>query len=134
MSVLVGLLLLAHSECDDRPGHLQPLGSHRPPEGDVEVLDYIPHPIEFYEKYVSASKPVLMRGATRGSRAFRYWNDAYLAEKFGKLLVMTEHGKKENRSDDISYVQLKTFLKRYNETDEYLVETLPPPMRGENDS
>lgn len=136
----ITLVLIALCQCDDseqqntgedaRPGHLKPLGSHRPPEGDVEILEYVPHPTEFYEKYVAASKPVLMRGATRGSRAYKLWNDKYLAEKFGGLIIMTEHGKKENRTDDISYIQLKTFLNRYNHTDEYLVETLPPAMRG----
>ncbi|XP_065193061.1 lysine-specific demethylase 8-like [Sycon ciliatum] len=113
----------------DRSGHLKPLGSHRPPDGDVEILDYVPHPIDFYENYVKASKPVLLRGATKGSRAYKLWNDEYLTEKFGHLIVMTEHGKKENRSEGTSTIQLKTFVKRYMASDEYMVETLPPPMR-----
>ena len=118
----------------DPPGHLKPLGSHRPAEGDVEVLDEVPHPIDFHERFVKPGKPVLFRGAARNSRAFRLWNDAYLAEKFGSLVMMSEHGKKENRSEGSSYVQLKTFLGRYNGSDEYMVETLPPKMHGKSNA
>jgi lysine-specific demethylase 8 len=59
-------------------GHLQPLGSHRPKEGLVESLDYVPFPRDFYYNYVLTSKPVVFRGAAKLSKGFELWTDRYL--------------------------------------------------------
>jgi len=60
------------------PGHLQPLGSHRPPM-HVDVLFSQLDPIEFFDNYVKASKPVLFKGAARSFPSFMVWkNDSYL--------------------------------------------------------
>ena len=48
----------------DLPGHMQPIGSHRPPEESIAILSYVPDPLEFYERYVSKHTPVLFKGDT----------------------------------------------------------------------
>lgn len=63
----------------DLPGHMQPIGSHRPPEGDITSLSYVPDPLEFYEEYVSLQKPVLLKGAISSTPAATKWiSDEYL--------------------------------------------------------
>ena len=59
-------------------GHLQKLGSHRPPEGAVTELDYIPSAKEFHEMYSAAGVPLLMKGAAKQSKAYQLWTDEYL--------------------------------------------------------
>ena len=61
-------------------GHLQPLGSHRPAEGSVETLDFVPSPSEFYDAFVVPSKPVIFKGAGKASRGFYQWTDDYLRQ------------------------------------------------------
>lgn len=61
------------------PGHMQPLGSHRPPEDSISVLSHVPDPVEFYEEYVVKQTPVLFKGAIAGTPAVTKWNsDEYL--------------------------------------------------------
>lgn len=59
-------------------GHLQPLGSHRPKEGYIESLDYVPSPKDFHQNYVLASKAVIFKGAAKKSKGFELWTDEYL--------------------------------------------------------
>lgn len=59
-------------------GHLEKLGAHRPPEGPVHELDYVPSPKEFHEMYSSAGVPLLMKGIMKESRAYQLWTDDYL--------------------------------------------------------
>ena len=59
-------------------GHLKPLGSHRQAEGFIESVAGFPHPEEFYNKYVAASKPVLFKGAAKDLPAYKLWTDAYI--------------------------------------------------------
>ena len=66
------------SNANDLPGHLQPLGSHRPPM-QVDVKDGQLNPIEFFDNYVKPSKPVLLKGAAKNFPSFLNWrNDEYL--------------------------------------------------------
>ena len=60
------------------PGHMQPLGSHRPMEGEIERIDYIPDPVTFYKKYVIKLRPVIFTGAVLGTPALTQWSDQYL--------------------------------------------------------
>ena len=61
------------------PGHMKALGSHRPPvKNGVDVLDSVPSPLEFFDKYVKEGKPVLFRGAGKNMKAFKLWSDEYL--------------------------------------------------------
>ncbi|XP_033108665.1 bifunctional peptidase and arginyl-hydroxylase JMJD5-like [Anneissia japonica] len=112
------------------PGHLKPLGSHRPPEPDgIDTVNAIPYPREFYEEYVNKGKPLLMRGAASFMPAFQLWNDEFLKEKYGHLTVEVEEGKKENRSLGLWEMTLREYIDQYNNKDIYLVESIKPAMR-----
>jgi len=60
---------------DGLPGHMQPIGSHRPPEESIEVRTSVPNPLEFYDKYMTKHIPVLFKGAIAGTPAVTSWND-----------------------------------------------------------
>lgn len=59
-------------------GHLQPLGSHGPPEGTIQSLDVVPKPHDFFNSYVLEGKPVIFKGAAKLSKGFHLWTDDYL--------------------------------------------------------
>ena len=59
-------------------GHMQPLGSHRPMEGEIERVDHIPNPLNFYLNYVQRSKPFVMEGAVKDTLPLKKWTDDYL--------------------------------------------------------
>ncbi len=68
-----------HDRAEPPAGHLQPLGSHRPPEKNgVDVLDIVPDPLHFFDNYVKKGKPVLFRGAAKNMLAYKLWSDEYL--------------------------------------------------------
>jgi lysine-specific demethylase 8 len=137
--VLCGLVLLSSSDAasDVPAGHLKPLGGHRPPEGEVDVIDGFPSPLEFYDKYIVGSKPVLMRGAAKGMKAFSLWTDEYLSSNFGKEWVEVEEGKKENRDLSMWTDSFGGFLRKYQGKDStdkhrgnfYSVSAMPIPQR-----
>lgn len=78
LCIVVLLSQVTVSLGNDPIGHLKPLGSHRPSEGTVDVLDGFPDPHVFFQDYVHASKPVLFKNAARGIPAFNLWTDQYL--------------------------------------------------------
>lgn len=51
-------------------------------------------------------------------------------EKFGGEGIDVEEGKKENRSLGTFHFKLQDFIRRYKDEDIYMVESLPPKMRG----
>ena len=59
-------------------GHLQPLGSHRPAEGKIKSLDYVPTPEAFFKEYVITNQPVIFKGAAKLSPGFELWTDSYI--------------------------------------------------------
>lgn len=59
-------------------GHLQPLGSHRPPEGAIKSVELVPTPQEFYNEYVLKGQPVIFKGTAKLSLGFQLWSDSYL--------------------------------------------------------
>ena len=62
----------------DPPGHMRPLGSHRPPEAVARVSEML-SPEEFYWKYHQPHKPVVMEGIITGTEVFKNWGqDEYL--------------------------------------------------------
>ena len=69
---------LTVSESNTPQGHLQSLGSHRPKEGLIEKLDYVPYPRDFYYNYVLVSRAVIFKGAAKLSKGFELWSDSYL--------------------------------------------------------
>ena len=60
------LIFKRPSVCLD--GHQKPFGAHREPDVGTEELQTVPHPIQFWEKYVSKNRPVVLRGAAKYSR------------------------------------------------------------------
>ena len=53
---------------DALTGHLKPFGHHRDPDVVTEERETVPHPSEFWKRYVSQNKPVVFRGAAKHSR------------------------------------------------------------------
>lgn len=77
--VLLQIVIVAiGSDVGELPGHMQPIGSHRPPE-DIYTLSYVPDPIEFYEDFMIMQRPALFKGAIAGTPAVTKWiDDEYL--------------------------------------------------------
>ena len=69
------VIVVIGSDRGDLPGHMQPIGSHRPPEESISILSYVPNPVEFYEDYVIMQTPVLFKGAIAGTPAVTKWRD-----------------------------------------------------------
>ncbi|XP_014661936.1 PREDICTED: jmjC domain-containing protein 7-like isoform X2 [Priapulus caudatus] len=125
---------MQHATKDDEAsprGHLEPLGSHGPPTGKLDIVDNVPSPPEFYQRYVRPSKPVVLKGAARSLPAFQLWTDEYLRKANGALEVEVEEGKKEDRSLNVYVMTLKQFLDNYLDEDLYLVESLKPQLHGD---
>ena len=79
-SCVLFTVLVIHVNGEDAhfPGHLQPLGSHRPMEGEIERIDYVPDPVTFYEEYVLQYRPFVMQGAVKDTTPLTTWTDEYL--------------------------------------------------------
>ncbi len=68
----------SNGDGSELPGHMQPLGSHRPPI-KVKRIQHLPTPVEFHRDYVTPKIPVVMEGALNGASAWKKWqNDDYL--------------------------------------------------------
>jgi lysine-specific demethylase 8 len=121
--------IFTYIECKE--GHLQKLGAHRPPEGVVEEVDYVPLPKVFQEFYSSKSVPLLMKGVYKDSRAYRLWNDEYLMTEYADVIVDVEEGKKEDRDKGLDKIPLREFLPYYQKEDAYVVTSIPREMRDD---
>ena len=83
-SISLALSLVNSSQWEDAeethhlPGHMQPLGSHRPMEGEIERIDYVPDPVTFYEKFVERLQPVILEEAIANTWVLEMWTDDYL--------------------------------------------------------
>ena len=89
----LGRCELDEGHAEELPGHMQPLGSHRPAEGEIERINHIPDPVSFHQEYVNENKPVVLEGAISGSPPLTTWTDKYL-----KLACM---GGQDRRQGDI---------------------------------
>ena len=49
-------------------------------------------------------------------------------EQYGDVNVRVDYGKKENRAKSADHMALEEFLKTYNDSDHYLVDSLPEEM------
>ena len=135
---LIVIIVITHQhQCYGKEtirGHMQPLGTHRDPEGHVDIFeaDQLPSAAEFFNKYVKPKRPVLFRNAAKASPAFTKWSDEYLLENFGNLQVKLE-SKLEKKVVPIGDVGLgrdtiSHFLNTYKSRDVYIVSQLPDPM------
>ena len=111
-------------------GHLKPIGSHRPSDGECEVLPYMIGPQDFYEHFVARHKPVVIKGVARDWNATHLWTDEYLNEKYGHIKLNMET-KDDDKFNLPPARTIGDFLKIYKEANLYLVDELPPPMRKE---
>ncbi|XP_046562648.1 bifunctional peptidase and arginyl-hydroxylase JMJD5-like [Haliotis rubra] len=133
--VLVCLLSfssLSHSA--DPPGHLQPIGSHAPPQ-TLEVKHEFPHPSDFFAKYVKPGIPVVFKSILENIdyKPYKTWTDEYLRERFGHTVVDVETGKKEDRNKELKSQTLRRFLDEYRKADVYLVHDLTADMKRDVD-
>lgn len=55
----------------------------------------------------------------------------FYREKYGSVTVRVDYGKKENRNRPADDLTLSEFLAIYNDSDRYLVDTLPKEMWDE---
>ncbi|XP_060584355.1 tRNA wybutosine-synthesizing protein 5-like [Ruditapes philippinarum] len=125
------LIVLAHgNDITTEPGHLKPFGEGRPSH-PVKQIDYFPTAKEFFENYVQASKPVIMKGVAKMSPAFDKWTDDYFLaqdEPSGNT-VSVETRKKESRQQRMDSMSFKDFVKIYNNTEHYMVDAVPKFLR-----
>lgn len=119
--------------CDLIPGHLKPLGHHRKPLGGVTIIDDFPSPTEFYENYVSKSEPFIVKGVLEKGQfpAYKLWTDKYLSEKYGKIDVDVEGGKKEDRKANQYVMPMSKFLQIYNQSSIYMVYDIAKEMKDD---
>ncbi|XP_076820480.1 jumonji C domain-containing protein 5-like [Clavelina lepadiformis] len=126
-------LLLFHSvvvQCALK-GHLKPLGSHQPADGDILQIPSLTAS-DFYSKFVKHNQPVILRGLLNSSKPLDLWNDDYLHTKFGDEVVNVDFTKYENRLSSGDDLQLHEFLETYEaSSDMYLITTLPKSMQKE---
>jgi len=54
--------------------------------------------------------------------------NAFGRENYGDVIVRVDYGKKENRARSADNMELREFLTVYNDSDRYLVDTLPEAM------
>uniref|UniRef100_F6Z3G2 JmjC domain-containing protein n=2 Tax=Ciona intestinalis TaxID=7719 RepID=F6Z3G2_CIOIN len=134
---LLGVLLscVLAVTADTPVGHLQVLGSHRPPSIDIDefTLDNAPKPEAFYRDYVRNGKAAIFRGAVLGSKGFNLWTDEYIRENYGELEARIE-GKKEKGGGipvGETYIgrdTLRHFVDTYHNSSSYMVSELPQQM------
>ena len=76
----LGRCELSGEPTEELPGHMQPLGSHRPMEGEIERISHshIPDPVTFYQEYVDENRPLVLEGAVSGIPPLTRWTDKYL--------------------------------------------------------
>ena len=72
------VLVFSKAENQAPKGHLQPLGSHQPPEKFLETKKEVPQPEQFFKNYVLPGVPLLFKGAAKTIPAYSKWSDEYL--------------------------------------------------------
>lgn len=134
---LLVLCFLSETNGKESPprGHMEPLGNHKDPEGHIDVLTEMPTPQDFWDKYCSIGRPVLLKGAALGMPAMTKWSDEYLLKNYGDLMVKLESkNEKEHKpegSKGMGQDTIKHFVNTYIQHDKYMVSQLPDPMTAE---
>lgn len=111
------------------PGHLKPFG-HGRWTVDVEETDVTPDPKTFWTNYVYSLRPLKMKGAAKISPAFNKWTDDYFLsldmKNQGSVTVETQ--KKESRQQKVLQMDFHQFVKTYNHSEIYMVNSVPKAM------
>mmetsp|Transcript_30763 Transcript_30763/g.70961 ORF Transcript_30763/g.70961 Transcript_30763/m.70961 type:complete len:358 (+) Transcript_30763:96-1169(+) len=101
------------------PGHLLPMGKHRPPKAIAET-SYPLDPQDFYTNFVLPGRPVLIKGGARELQLDTKWTDKELSRRHGREEVLVERQKKEKRGIEPGVMSLKKFLGSYKKRGIYL--------------
>ncbi|CAK9028893.1 Bifunctional peptidase and arginyl-hydroxylase JMJD5 (JmjC domain-containing protein 5) (Jumonji C domain-containing protein 5) (L-arginine (3R)-hydroxylase KDM8) (Lysine-specific demethylase 8) [Durusdinium trenchii] len=94
----------------DTPGHgawMQEVGHSKP----VEVLTGLPDWQTFYQDYVRANRPVVLKNAAQTQKAFSKWTDEYLLDLWRKRRVDVEIKKVEERGGPTVQWPFEKFLR-----------------------
>jgi hypothetical protein len=130
--VIYLLRSFGYSSTSTHPGHLKPFGSSGPFNQIAEWSSAFPDPISFFAKYVSKSRPILLRRALIDDSNLFIWHtdeqlDALFANDHSTVHVETR--KKESRKQEILSMTMTEFLNRYQNEELYLVEEVPALLR-----
>lgn len=115
-------------------GHMKPLGFHNRKEMkmEIDVIDHTMHPRDFWSKYVSKHKPVLLRGIDQG-KGWEKWDEDYIKKHFGWVDLKIEP-KIENRGNSPilnnmpKRLNISTYFETMRESTLYAVSILPQEM------
>ena len=122
-------LLVIGRDLTLEPGHLKPFGfgSNEP----VEEVTGFPEPEDFFRTYVWPIKPLKMKGAAKISPAFEKWADEYfLSQDYsGVEKVTVETMKKESRQQQVTELTFPDFVRIYNNSEYYMVNSVPGVLR-----
>ncbi|XP_022331273.2 bifunctional peptidase and (3S)-lysyl hydroxylase JMJD7-like [Crassostrea virginica] len=113
-------------------GHMKPLGSHQDPMGGIPVTGKFPSPWVFYQEFIMAGKPLVMKKVLEKDDipAYHLWTDKYLRQHFGETEVEVEKGKKEERAEGgLKNMTMSKFLHLYQTEDIYQVFDITPDMK-----
>ena len=74
-------------------GHMKPLGSHQDPIGGIPVTGKFPSPWVFYQEFIMAGKPLVMKKVLEKDDipAYHLWTDKYLRLPFHLLTSLCLH-------------------------------------------
>ena len=70
------------------PGHLQPLGSHQAPIGNIEEIDEFVGPDKFYEEFAKKSRAVVFKRACKDFKATKKWSDEFLRHDLNRFISL----------------------------------------------
>ena len=124
-----GVGLICGLDRELETGHLKPFGFGK--TVPVDEVDNFPNPKQFFQKYVWPLKPLKMSGAVKGSTAFQKWSDDYFLSlpHLKDNPVSVETMKKESRQQEVLSISFLDFIRTYNNTENYMVDSVPEPLR-----
>lgn len=106
-------------------------GQGRPSQHVLIVKDTV-NTKDFITNFVLGKKAALFKGLYTSSPAHQLWSDEYflnLQDVPSDSVVLIESRKKENRKAPPVEMNFKDFVKVYNITDQYMVESVPGFLR-----
>eukprot|EP00811_Abedinium_folium_P035932 NODE_8686_length_1476_cov_7.763529.p1 GENE.NODE_8686_length_1476_cov_7.763529~~NODE_8686_length_1476_cov_7.763529.p1 ORF type:complete len:389 (+),score=106.90 NODE_8686_length_1476_cov_7.763529:40-1206(+) len=81
----------------------------------MEELNETPSWDTFYQDYVRANRPVVIRGNARMQPAFNLWSDEYLLERWSQTMVRAELWKSEERNGPTREMKFRDFVKKIHD-------------------
>ena len=124
-SLYATVTIATNVDLTKEPGHLKAFGEVGVTHSVREVDGFL-NPAEFFGDHVSKLKPVKFKGAAKLSPAFEKWSDDYfLSQDDRNEFVHVEKMKKEDRNGQGTTIAFKHFIKTYNDSDVYMVNSVP---------